>query len=163
MPVVKIKKDGVWEDVAGISGHTHTKDEIISFPSSLPANGGNADTLDGMHASEFVSYTKLWQNASPRTSFAGQTIGVNGSGYDQYCVVFCRSTTTYFYMTTTFQVGGGSTMSLYFGDAGYGTHRDITGSDSYNIVFGNAGYNGQKNQNTNLIPFAIYGIKGVVV
>lgn len=163
MPVVKVKKDGVWEDVAGISGHTHTKDEIISFPSSLPANGGNADTLDGMHASDFIAFTKLWENASPRTSFAAQTVSVNASGYDQFCVVFCRSTTTYFYMSTIFQVGGGSTMSLYFGDAGLGTHRDITGSNSYNIVFGSATYNGARDQNTNLIPFAIYGIKGVPV
>ena len=32
------------------SSHTHTKSQITDFPSSLPANGGNADTLDGMHA-----------------------------------------------------------------------------------------------------------------
>ena len=163
MPVVEVKKNGVWEEVAGVSGHTHTKDEIISFPTSLPANGGNADTLDGKHANEFAgAYNKLWANASPRSSFAAQTISVNGVGYDQYCIVFCRSTTTYFYSSVTFPVSGGSTMSLYFGDANYGTHRDVTGSDEYSIVFGGATLNGQKNQNNNLIPYAIYGIKGGV-
>lgn len=161
MPVIKVNKNGVWEDVAGVSGHTHTKDEIISFPTSLPANGGNADTLDGKHASEFVSYTKLWANASPRSSFEAQTINVNANGYDQLCVVFCRSSTTYFYMSVTFPVGGGSTMSLFFGDAGFGAHRDILGSDAASIVFGDATYNGQKKQNTNLIPYEIYGVKGV--
>ena len=30
--------------------HTHTKSEITDFPTSLPANGGNADTVDGYHA-----------------------------------------------------------------------------------------------------------------
>lgn len=30
--------------------HTHTKSEISDFPTSLPANGGNADTVDGFHA-----------------------------------------------------------------------------------------------------------------
>ena len=39
MPVLKIKKDGVWEEVGGSSS----------------MGGGNADTLDGKHADEFVS------------------------------------------------------------------------------------------------------------
>lgn len=34
--------------------HTHTKANITDFPSSLPANGGNADTVDGKHANDFV-------------------------------------------------------------------------------------------------------------
>ena len=29
------------------SSHTHTKSQITDFPSSLPANGGNADTVGG--------------------------------------------------------------------------------------------------------------------
>lgn len=48
-------------------GHTHSKGEITDFghahpwsevtgaPTSYPANGGNADTVDGKHASEFAS------------------------------------------------------------------------------------------------------------
>lgn len=38
------------------SAHTHTKEQISNFPTSLPANGGNADTLDGKHASDFAPY-----------------------------------------------------------------------------------------------------------
>lgn len=38
------------------STHTHTVKNISDFPSSLPANGGNADTLDGKHASDFKQY-----------------------------------------------------------------------------------------------------------
>ena len=34
------------------STHTHTKSQITDFPTSLPANGGNADTVDGSHAWE---------------------------------------------------------------------------------------------------------------
>ena len=43
------------------SGHTHAyadltgKPTIPSIPSSLPANGGNADTVDGKHASDFAT------------------------------------------------------------------------------------------------------------
>ena len=59
MPVLKVRKNGVWEDVAGASGHTHEINDITDFPSSLPANGGNADTLDGKHADEFASYSDV--------------------------------------------------------------------------------------------------------
>lgn len=34
MPVLKVYKDGVWEEVAGVSGHTHSVSDIVDFPSS---------------------------------------------------------------------------------------------------------------------------------
>lgn len=39
MPVLKVKKNGLWEELGGTS----------------PMDGGNADTLDGKHASEFAT------------------------------------------------------------------------------------------------------------
>ena len=42
--------------------HTHTKSQITDFPTSLPANGGNADTVDGKHASDFASATGINNN-----------------------------------------------------------------------------------------------------
>ena len=39
MPVLKVKKDGIWEKLGGTS----------------PADGGNADMLDGRHASYFAT------------------------------------------------------------------------------------------------------------
>lgn len=39
---------------AAPSEHRHTKSDISDFPTSLPANGGNADTLDNKHASDFA-------------------------------------------------------------------------------------------------------------
>ena len=54
MPVLKTLKNGVWQPISGMSEHSHTKNDIIDFPSSLPADGGNADTLDGKHANEFA-------------------------------------------------------------------------------------------------------------
>lgn len=44
------------------SSHTHKKSEITDFPTSLPANGGNADTVDGKHASDFASATGVNNN-----------------------------------------------------------------------------------------------------
>lgn len=44
------------------STHNHTKSQITDFPTSLPANGGNADTLDGKHASDFLTTTGITWN-----------------------------------------------------------------------------------------------------
>lgn len=45
------------------AAHTHTKSEITDFPKSLPANGGNADTVDGYHADDFVKTShESWVN-----------------------------------------------------------------------------------------------------
>ena len=56
---VKVLKDSVWGNWNEIDPkkHTHTKEEITNFPTSLPANGGNADTVDGKHASDFLPKT----------------------------------------------------------------------------------------------------------
>ena len=46
------------------TGHTHTKSQITDFPTSLPANGGNADTVDGKHASDLQNYNNLTNKPS---------------------------------------------------------------------------------------------------
>ena len=37
------------------TSHKHTKSQITDFPTSLPANGGNADTVDNKHATDFAA------------------------------------------------------------------------------------------------------------
>ena len=51
--------------------HTHVVADINDFPEALPADGGNADTVDGKHASDFVS-----------TSQKGAALGVAELGAD---------------------------------------------------------------------------------
>ena len=46
--------DGKYASDFAESGHTHTKNEITDFPTSLPANGGNADTLDWKDSTAFI-------------------------------------------------------------------------------------------------------------
>ncbi|WP_195540567.1 pyocin knob domain-containing protein [Eubacterium maltosivorans] len=46
------------------SGHKHTKSQITDFPVSLPANGGNADTVDGKHAADLQNYNNLTNKPS---------------------------------------------------------------------------------------------------
>ncbi len=52
-----------WNSKANAS-HKHKKADITDFPSSLPANGGNSDTVDGLHASSFTrvhsGFSQLW-------------------------------------------------------------------------------------------------------
>ena len=58
------------------------KAELTDIPSSLPANGGNADTLDGLHANEIASNPNLLidsdfrinQRAETSYSTAGYTV-----------------------------------------------------------------------------------------
>ena len=45
----------IWNSKAA-GNHTHTKSQITDFPTSLPANGGNADTVDNYHSSD------LWRS-----------------------------------------------------------------------------------------------------
>lgn len=44
---------GTWDGT--IPDHEHTVSDITDFPTSLPANGGNADTVDGKHAGDFFN------------------------------------------------------------------------------------------------------------
>lgn len=41
-----------WNSKAS-SYHTHNKSQITDFPTSLPASGGDSDTVDGKHATDF--------------------------------------------------------------------------------------------------------------
>ena len=59
MPVLKRKVNGVWVDVSGISEHVHNISDILNFPTALPADGGNADTLDGKTADEFAAASDI--------------------------------------------------------------------------------------------------------
>ena len=54
------KPSYTWNEIAGKpssftpASHTHVWANITDRPSSLPANGGNADTVDNLHASSFA-------------------------------------------------------------------------------------------------------------
>lgn len=48
---------GTWDGT--IPDHEHTVNDITDFPTSLPANGGNADTVDGKHADDFSQIINL--------------------------------------------------------------------------------------------------------
>ena len=49
---------GTWDGT--IPDHQHAVSDITDFPTSLPANGGNADTLDGKDSTDFVQNHKSY-------------------------------------------------------------------------------------------------------
>ncbi|MDF2611357.1 MAG: hypothetical protein K0R92_2831 [Lachnospiraceae bacterium] len=46
------------------SDHGHTVADITDFPASMPASGGNADTVDDKHASDFVNAIAVYSDTS---------------------------------------------------------------------------------------------------
>lgn len=64
------------------NAHTHTKSQITDFPTSLPANGGNADTVGGKRASDFVSTSGV-QLIDLNGNAKVRIIGSDGTAYIQ--------------------------------------------------------------------------------
>jgi len=52
----------------------NNKADITDFPSSLPANGGDSNTVDGQHASEFYQNGSVIMNTNP---FGGKKLFMN--------------------------------------------------------------------------------------
>ena len=63
---------GTWDGT--IPEHEHTVSDITDFPTSLPANGGNADTLDGLHANEIAPNPNLLINPDFKINQRGETV-----------------------------------------------------------------------------------------
>lgn len=66
------------------SSHTHTKAQITDFPTSLPANGGNADTVDGYHVTAGDSWGLKVIGCGTGDMTAGVTGLSNGNIYVVY-------------------------------------------------------------------------------
>lgn len=60
---------GTWDGT--IPDHEHTVSDITDFPTSLPANGGNADTLDGLHAGDFSQIINLGNTSTDTKTAIG--------------------------------------------------------------------------------------------
>lgn len=66
------------------SGHTHSKADITDFPASLPANGGNADTVDNFHADDFVNANDRDQIQIPNNVDVPVWIHTYGKRFQRY-------------------------------------------------------------------------------
>lgn len=93
----EILDSGNYSSFAAPKSHTHPKSQITDFPSSLPANGGNSDTVDGCHASDLVlSKTVLGagydMNNALKSGFYRLTNNhVNSAGPDWSQMIVCAA------------------------------------------------------------------------
>ena len=107
-----------------------------------------------------ISNELLWENPSPTTSFAAQTVALDLSEYDEVEVQF--SDTSY-----RVKLRIGDEVSRTYSRDNYFTYRNIRAT-STGIVFGTGGYYGAYNSGNPVtgdgyaIPYRIYGIKNKI-
>ena len=104
----------------------------------------------------------LWENASPNSAFAPQTLTIaNLSSYQEYAILYRFHTTLDMNLTESAEVGAGTIMNMC--DAGSIYRRNVTYEASGLTISGVDGVkiSGAVNVTDNryLIPAKIYGIK----
>lgn len=110
---------------------------------------------------EEYGIVKLWENASPASSFQEQTINLDLSQYDGVLIYFCLSATYNDYLLSVrCPVGKKAPASFTWADDGVSYHRTAV-AEQQGVAFYNGYWNGTK-ENTACVPYEIYGIKGVV-
>ena len=106
-----------------------------------------------------MSMELLWENASPATAFEAQTISIDFSGYSLFVVV-CKGSVNYQYETAYLgHVGKQAYASMIWGDSGTYYGRSFICSETGMTI--NDGYSNKAVLKSCLIPYRIYGIKGV--
>lgn len=129
-------------------------------------NGANGTVvLDADDVGAMSEWTLLWTNASPTSSFAAQTVSLDLSGYDVIAVVFTGENGNGRRML--FSLIDGNEYASNFVTIASGTvytKQRLYSPSSTGIQFGGNYQNGSSGTNdTQNVPTAIYGIKGVQI
>lgn len=111
------------------------------------------DLSDGLHMK------LLWENASKTSTFGEQTINIDLSEYDFVMIEFGSNSDINESHNDFIRVGCNSALRLTGGWSNKAGHRNVTCSAS--SVYFNICYYGSSEDNSNMVPFRIYGIKGV--
>lgn len=116
---------------------------------------------DGTWKAQNTTMVKLWENASRTSSFSPQTISLDLSGYDEVLIYSCLEASRYndYMVISRCPVGETAFAFLVWADDGARLHRSAHTSSS-GIVFNNAYHSGGVD-NASVMPYRIYGIKGV--
>ena len=135
---------------------------------------GNLEVSGTLFANGIVSMDLLWENASPTSSFGAQTISLDLQQYTHVLIIYSAkywngSAESLGRKSETIEVG--QTGVLSYGGMGssgaYYTHNSIRAANTTTteVVFGKnytSVLNGAPgSDNANVIPTAIYGIKGI--
>lgn len=111
-------------------------------------------------ANSAISITQIWENGSPESSFAAQTVPLDLNGYALVLVVFALQTT---YPNTTITAVGvvdkAVSTNPYYYNSEYSLYRFFRANDTG--LYFDVGYRNSTTNNNVLIPRNIYGFKGV--
>jgi len=138
-----------------------TDEPGMSAVSSVNGHSGTV-VLDPDDVGAMWKWELLWTNASPASSFSAQTVAIDLTNYD-FVAVFAMWSKTYQQICPLNLVYIGAVDALLIGlqsNSAASLERLFSVSTS-GVTFG-TGKLGGSNNNDMLIPFRIYGIKGLV-
>ena len=118
----------------------------------------NMDLLDETF-STLMRMERAWQNASPTSEFAAQTISLDLSEYDFIMVLYMHRVTFQTTLSSTLKKGQLGNLISVTSDNLTG-YRSVTFTDS-GVTFGECIYSKTNSNNGFCVPYEIYGIKGV--
>lgn len=135
---------------------------------ALPITQGGTGKTTAAEALENLggtSLTKIWENASPTSSFLAQTLTINTlSNYDWYVIIYKFYATLNYALAEFGAVGNGTIINM--ADAGSIYRRNVDCSAN-NLTISEM--NGVRvssaadiSDNKYLVPVTIYGVKGVI-
>lgn len=153
-------------DVYGGTGET-----VLAALFASTANNGVLNLREGTKsyyltpesirkANSAISITQIWENGSPGSSFAAQTVPLDLNGYALVLVVFALQT---IYPNTTITAVGvvdeAVSTNPYYYNTEYSLYRFFRANDTG--LYFDVGYRNSTINNNVLIPRNIYGFKGV--
>lgn len=144
-----------------IEGITITSVTPVFTMAALPITSGGTGATnaeDALRALKGVSITQIWENASPTSSFAAQTISIDLDDYDFVFITSASSSGATKYSIYWGAVGGAILMNyVYYTSQLISQNRALTvNPDSIDVA--NCTSNAAIN-NSVLVPIEIYGAK----
>ena len=133
--------------------------DFHSYVRTYTTAGGWSAWSKYITENDAVRIVKLWENASPSSTFAAQTLSLDLSGYDAVMIFFHNASDSTIYLSTGMIPIGYKTTLAYTTTSGAIYSRPATAS-STGIVF-EAGQTGTTSGAKYCVPVHIYGIKGV--
>lgn len=149
----------------GLGNVDNVQQYSASNPPPYPVQSVNGQTgavsLSAPDVGAMGKWVKLWENASPSSAFAGQVISVDLSGYDLVAICGWYNAATQIQSWSFVSIPGTGWMYHY---VNYRQRRDVAVYTD-GVGFGNGNEAAQTGDlytnNSVMIPYRIYGIKGV--
>jgi len=120
----------------------------------------DGDAVTKAYADSKIVICKLWENASPTSSFAAQTLTMDLSAYDGMSILYHNQTDGAYYLSTGFIPKETKSVLWYGYQSGNHFHRPFIANDD-GVSFESIQYSGGSSSAGFGIPAVIYGIKGV--